>query len=97
MAAGSPTILAISGEPELQAAVQVEHGLGKRTSIGLLATTLLAGNEKLTFVEGSVRRSIGPALVEAAVARDGKGGMAVRAQAVGPPRIGQCQRRRALG
>ena len=69
-------------DPDLQAAVQVEHGLGKRTSIGLLATALLAGNEKLTFVEGSVRRSIGPALVEAAVARDGKGGMAIRAQAV---------------
>ena len=63
-------------QPKVQAAVQVEHGLGKRTSIGLLATALLAGNEKLTFVEGSVRRSIGPALVEAAVARDGKGGMA---------------------
>jgi len=68
--------------PDLQAAVQVEHGLDKRTSIGLLATALLAGNEKLTFVEGSVRRSIGPALVEAAVARDGNGGMAARAQAV---------------
>jgi len=69
-------------QPDLQAAVQVEHGLGKRTSIGLLATALLAGHEKLTFVEGSVRRSVGPALVEAAVARDGKGGMAFRAQAV---------------
>ena len=54
----------------------------KRTSVGLLATMLLDGNEKLTFVEGSVRRSIGPALVEAAVARDSKGGMAARAQAV---------------
>ena len=68
--------------PDLQAAIQVEHGLGKRTSVGLLAATLLADNEKLTFVEGSVRRSIGPALVEAAVARDGNGGIAARAQAV---------------
>jgi hypothetical protein len=68
--------------PKVQAAVQVEHGLGKRTSIGLLATTLLANNERLTFVEGSVRQSIGSALVEAGVARDGKGGSAVRAQAV---------------
>jgi len=72
--------------PDLQAAVHVEHGINKRTSVGLLATMLLAGNEKLTFVEGSVRRSIGPALVEAAVARDSKGGMAGRIQAVG--RIG---------
>ncbi len=72
--------------PDLQAAVQVEHGLGKRTSVGMLATMLLAGNEKLTFVEGSVRQSIGPALVEAAVAREAKGGMAGRIQVVG--RIG---------
>ncbi|HET9399185.1 MAG TPA: hypothetical protein VFO45_10245, partial [Sphingomicrobium sp.] len=72
--------------PDLQAGVQLEHGIDKRTSVGLLATALLAGNEKLTFVEGSIRRSIGPALVEAAVARDSKGGMAGRIQAVG--RIG---------
>jgi len=68
--------------PDLQAAVQVEHGLDKRTSVGLLATMLLAGHEKLTFVEGSVRRSIGPALVEAAVARDSNGGIAARAQGI---------------
>ena len=68
--------------PDLQAAIQVEHGLDKRTSVGLLATMLLAGHEKLTFVEGSVRRSIGPALVEAAVARDSNGGIAARAQGI---------------
>ena len=68
--------------PDLQAAVQVEHGLDKRTSVGVLAAMLLADNEKLTFVEGSVRRSIGSALVETAVARDSKGGIALRAQAV---------------
>ncbi len=72
--------------PDLQAAVQVEHGLGKRTSVGLLASMLLAGNERLTFVEGSVRQSIGPAMVEAAIAREANGGMAGRIQAVG--RIG---------
>jgi len=69
-------------QSDVQAAVQVEYGLGKRTSIGLLASALLADNEKLTFVEGSVRHSIGSALIEAAVARDGKGGMAMRAQAI---------------
>jgi hypothetical protein len=68
--------------PDLQAGVQVEHGLDKRTSVGVLAAMLLAGNEKLSFVEGSVRRSIGPALLEAAVARDGKGGMAARGHAI---------------
>jgi len=67
-------------QPDVQAAVQVEHGLTERMSVGVLATMLLKDNEKLTFVEGSVRRSIGPALVEAAVARDSRGGIAARAQ-----------------
>ncbi|QDP19566.1 MSCRAMM family protein [Sphingomonas xanthus] len=69
-------------QPDLQAAVQVEHGLSKRTSVGMMATMLLAGEGKLTFVEGSVRHSIGPALVEAGVARDTRGGMAGRVQAI---------------
>ncbi len=69
--------------PDLRAMVEVEHGLGKRTSVGMLATMLLAGNEKLTFVEGSIRQSVGPALVEAAFARDSGGGMAGRFQAIG--------------
>ena len=68
--------------PDLQASVQVEHGVGKRTSVGLLAAMLLDGDEKLTFVEGSVRQSIGPALFEAAIARDGSGAIAARAGAV---------------
>jgi hypothetical protein len=72
--------------PDAQATVQVEHGLSKRTSVGLLATMLLADNERLTFVEGSVRQSVGPALVEAALARDSSGGMGGRLQAIG--RIG---------
>lgn len=69
-------------EPDLQGSIQVEHGLGKRTSVGLLAAVLLDGDEKLTFVEGSVRQSIGPALFEAAIARDGNGAISARAQAV---------------
>ena len=67
---------------DLQAAVQVEHGVSKRTSIGALAAMLLADNEKLTFVEGSVRQSVGTSLIEVAVARDGRGGTAGRLAAV---------------
>jgi hypothetical protein len=67
---------------DLQAAVQVEHGLSKRTSIGALAAMLLADNEKLTFVEGSVRQSVGSSLLEAAVSRDSRGGTAGRFAAV---------------
>jgi hypothetical protein len=69
--------------PKLQAAVQVEHGLTKRTSLSVLAATLLAGDDKLTFIEGSVRQSVGSSLIEAAVARDLHGGTAARLAAVG--------------
>nr|MBA2636309.1 hypothetical protein [Sphingomonas sp.] len=69
-----------NGLPELQAAVSAEHGIDKRTSAGVLARTMLIDDERVTFVEGSVRRSIGPALVEVAVARDSGGGSAARAQ-----------------
>ena len=69
-------------QPEAQAAVSVEHGLDERTSVGLLARAMLIHDEKLTFVEGSVRRSIGPALVELSGAYDGKGGTAARLQAL---------------
>ena len=60
----------------------LEHGLDKRTSVGALAAMMIVGDEKLTFVEGSVRRSVGPALVEAAVARQSGGGIALRGSAI---------------
>ena len=69
-------------QPEAQAAVSIEHGLDERTSVGVLARAMLIEDEKLTFVEGSVRRSIGPALVEVSAAYDGKGGTAARVQAL---------------
>ena len=68
--------------PKLQAAAALEHGLDKRTSLSALAAMMIVGDEKLTFVEGSVRRSIGPALVEAAVARQSSGGLAWRGSAI---------------
>jgi hypothetical protein len=68
--------------PKLQAAVALEHGLDKRTSVSALAAMMIVGDERLTFVEGAVRRSIGPALVEAAVARQSGGGIALRGSAI---------------
>src|SRR5205085_6615907 len=67
-------------QPEAQATISVEHGVDERTSVGVLARVMLINDEKLTFVEGSVRRSVGPALVEVSAAYDGKGGKAARAQ-----------------
>ena len=70
-------------QPKVEGAISVEHGLDERTSVGVLARMMLVGDERLTFVEGSVRRSVGSALVEVAAARDSKGGTAARAQMLG--------------
>ena len=69
-----------SSHPEAQATVSVEHGVDERTSVGALARMMLVDDERLTFVEGSVRRSVGSALIEVSGAYDGKGGTAARAQ-----------------
>ncbi|WP_395624294.1 collagen binding domain-containing protein [Sphingomonas daechungensis] len=66
--------------PKAQAAVSVEHGIDDRMSVGAIARTMLMGDERLTFVEGSIRRSIGPALVAVGVAWENGGGKAARAQ-----------------
>ena len=66
--------------PKVQAAVSLEHGVDERTSVGAIARAMLVGDERVTFVEGSVRRSIGPALVELAGGWDSGGGRAARAQ-----------------
>ncbi len=60
--------------PKAQAAVSVEHGLDSRTSVGALARTMLIGDQRLTFVEGTVRRTIGGAIVEVSAARESNGG-----------------------
>ncbi|MDQ3482628.1 MAG: carboxypeptidase regulatory-like domain-containing protein, partial [Pseudomonadota bacterium] len=70
----------VSESTRAQAAVSVEHGVDERTSVGVLARTMLLEDERVTFLEGSVRRSIGPALVEVGVARESSGGTAARAQ-----------------
>ncbi|MEO7365401.1 MAG: carboxypeptidase regulatory-like domain-containing protein, partial [Sphingomicrobium sp.] len=69
-----------TGQPKAQAAISIEHGVDQRTSVGALARMILMDDQRLTFVEGTVRRSIGQALVEVGVAGDSSGGKAARAQ-----------------
>ena len=54
-----------------------------KTSAAALARTMLIDDERVTFVEGTVRRSIGKALVEVGAARESGGGTAARAQVLG--------------
>jgi hypothetical protein len=66
--------------PKVQATVAVAHGIDARTSVSLLVQAVELEDERVTYVEGAIRRSIGGALVEIAAARDNKGGTAARAQ-----------------
>jgi hypothetical protein len=70
-------------EPRAQATVSLEHGIDDRMSVGVLARAMLVDDERVTFVEGTVRRSVGPAMVEVSAARETGGGMAARAQLLG--------------
>ncbi|HEU5285158.1 MAG TPA: hypothetical protein VFU20_01455 [Sphingomicrobium sp.] len=67
-------------QPRAQAALSVEHGIDERTSVGALARMMLVDDERLSFLEGTVRRSIGSALVEVGIAGESSGGKAARAQ-----------------
>ena len=69
--------------PKAQATVSLEHGIDDRTSVGVLARAMLIDDERLTFVEGTVRRSIGTAIVEVGAARQSDGGIAASAQLLG--------------
>jgi hypothetical protein len=69
--------------PKAQATVALEHGVDERTSVGALARTMLLDDERVTFVEGSIRRSLGPAMLEVSAARESSGGTAARAQILG--------------
>lgn len=73
----------VSELPKAQAALSVEHGLDERTSVGAIARAMLIQDERVTFVEGSVRRSVGSALVELGAAWESGNGKALRAQVVG--------------
>lgn len=93
-------LVAIGGQaaplqPRAQATVAVEHGIDNKTSVGALARTMLLQDDRVSFVEGTVRRSIGSAVAELAGSYDSTGGMAVGAQLVG--KLGAVQvRARAL-
>ena len=72
-----------NGFPRAQAALSIEHGLDTRTSVGLLARAMLIDDQRLTFVEGTVRRSVGNAILEVSAARESTGGKAAHAQLLG--------------
>ena len=70
-------------EPKAQATLALEHGIDNRTSVAVLAREMLIGDQRVTFLEGTVRRSVGLALVEVGAGRESDGGTAARAAIIG--------------
>jgi hypothetical protein len=70
-------------QPQALATASLEHGLDARTSVGVLARAMLVDDQRLTFVEGTIRRSVGGALIEVSAARESNGGNAAHAQILG--------------
>jgi hypothetical protein len=66
--------------PKVQATVALAHGIDTKTSVAVLVQAAALEDERLSYIEGSVRRSIGRALIEVSATRDDKGGTAARAQ-----------------
>ena len=69
--------------PRAQATIALEHGIDNRTSIAALAREMLIDDQHVTFLEGTIRRSIGMAMIEVGGAKESNGGTAVRAQLIG--------------
>lgn len=63
--------------------VGVERGIDKRTSAGLEYQSLMLGGRRRHFIEASLRRSVGPMLVELSGAQQLGAGRALRAAAIG--------------
>ena len=77
---GGSGIAARSNSKSPEASLDVQYGVDDRMSVGALVRSTMIQDERVTFVEGSVRRSLGAALVEVAGALDTKGHMAGRVQ-----------------
>src|SRR5439155_3822441 len=65
-----------------RATLGVERGLDQRTSFMAQVHSLMLDDERLTYAEGAVRRSVGSALIEVGGAVESQGGYAGHAQMV---------------
>lgn len=69
--------------PRAQATLSLEHGIDDRTSIAAVAREMLIDDRPVSFLEATLRRSIGLAMIEVGGARESTGGTAARAQLLG--------------
>ncbi|MDL2339767.1 MAG: hypothetical protein QFB89_00385 [Pseudomonadota bacterium] len=70
--------VAVSSGPE--AIAQLQYGIDKRTAVSALVRSALIEDQRVTFVEGAVRRTIGDSVVELAALANSRHELAGRAQ-----------------
>ena len=63
--------------------VGVEHGIDKRTTVGLEMQSFVKDGERRSYMEATVNRTVGPAVVQIAGAQQLGAGQAVRIEALG--------------
>lgn len=63
-----------------EAIVQAQYGIDKRTAVSALVRSALIEDQRVTFVEGAVRRTIGASVVEVAALTNSRHELAARAQ-----------------
>lgn len=66
--------------PSPEAAFQVQYGLSKRMSVTALVRSVLQNDERVTYAEGSVRRTIGASVFDVAASVNTDREVAARAQ-----------------
>ncbi|MEO6198606.1 MAG: hypothetical protein ABIO68_01525 [Sphingomicrobium sp.] len=63
-----------------EAVVQAQYGIDKRTAVSALVRSALLDDERVTFVEGALRRTIGASVIEVAALTNSRHELAARAQ-----------------
>lgn len=63
--------------------IGLERGLNTRTSVGFSLSSLQLDKTRFNYLEGSIRRAVGPALLEVSASSDLGSGMALRGQLLG--------------
>lgn len=69
-------------EQGFEAVAQVQYGIDKRAAVAALVRSALRDDSRVTYVEGSVRRSIGPSVVELAGLASDRGERSARVQLI---------------
>lgn len=77
---GTSTDPPIVNPTGIEAVAQIQYGIDKRTAVSALVRSALVEDQRVTFVEGAVRRTFGASIVEAAVLTNSRRELAGRAQ-----------------